>query len=97
MDTGDSLAYDSYLGGMNPGSSYSGQPNIKPVEKNDQVPGVGTRVRHAKSGESGTVVGHVRHGYSAERLPVVKWNGVPGGPGDAPPSQGYSLDSLTNP
>lgn len=98
MDTGDSLAYDSYLGGMNPGSSYSGQPNIKPTDRADMaLPKVGASVRHAKSGESGTVVGHVRHGYSAERLPVVKWNGQPGGPGDAPPSQGYSLDSLTNP
>jgi len=96
MDTADSLAYDSYLGGINPGPRYSGQPNVKPGDDSrDTPPPAGTRVRHAKSGESGTVTGEHVHGHSGERMPTVRWDGQPatGFTSD----QGYSLDSLTNP
>lgn len=95
------MAYDSYLGGMSPGGHYSGQPNVKPAEGSQGVPGlteapaVGDTVRHAKSSQVGTVTGYVSHGQNANALPTVRWKGEPstGFTSD----QGYSLDSLTNP
>ncbi len=100
MDTAESGAYDSYLGGMNPGPHYSGQPNVKPGDGSQGVPGlseapaVGAAVKHAKSSEVGTVTGYAKHGLG-EALPTVRWQGQPstGFTSD----QGYSLDSLTNP
>lgn len=95
MDTAESGAYDSYLGGMNPGPRYSGQPSVKPGDGSAAVPQVGAAVRHAKSGETGSVTGHHVHGHSGEIMPTVRWAGQPttGFTSD----QGYSLDSLTNP
>lgn len=95
MDTAESGAYDSYLGGINPGPRYSGQASVTPPDGSQAVPAVGTRVRHAKSGESGTVTGEHVHGHSGERMPMVRWDGQPstGFTSD----QGYSLDSLTTP
>lgn len=95
MDTADSLAYDSYLGGMNPGPAYSGNPNTRPADDSQGVPAVGERVVHRISGETGTVTGVHVHGHSGERMPTVRWDGQPsiGFTSD----QGYSLDSLTNP
>lgn len=96
MDTADSQAYS-----MNIGASVSGQPNVKPGDGSQGVPGlssmpaVGSTVKHAKSGELGTVTGTVAHGHSSEALPTVRWAGqaASGFTSD----QGYSLDSLTNP
>lgn len=95
MDTADSRAYDSYLGSMNPGPRYSGQPNVKPADGSQGVPPPGAAVRHAKSGELGRVTGVHVHGHTGERMPTVRWAGQPstGFTSD----QGYSLDSLTNP
>jgi hypothetical protein len=95
------MAYDSYMGGMNSGPRYSGQPNVKPGDGSQGVPGltdtpaVGATVKHAKSSEVGTVTGYVSHGQTANALPTVRWKGQPstGFTSD----QGYSLDSLTNP
>lgn len=95
MDTADSLAYDSYLGGTNPGPAYSGNPNTKPPDGSQGVPAVGETVKHRLSGETGTVTGLHVHGHTGERMPMVRWAGQPstGFTSD----QGYSLDSLTNP
>lgn len=101
MDTADSRAYDSYMGGMNQGGWYEGMPHTHPADGSQGVPGlsdppsVGQTVRHAKSSETGTVTGFVSHGGSSEALPTVRWAGQPstGFTSD----QGYSLDSLTNP
>lgn len=95
MDTAESSVYDSYLGGMNPGPRYSGQPNVKPTGDDGTPPPAGARVRHARSGESGVVTGEHVHGHTGERMPTVRWDGQPatGFTSD----QGYSLDSLTNP
>lgn len=95
MDTVDSRTYDSYLGGMNPGPRYSGQSNVKPPDGSVGVPPPGAEVRHAKSGETGTVTGVHVHGHTGERMPTVRWAGQPatGFTSD----QGYSLDSLTVP
>lgn len=95
MDTADSRAQDVYMGTMNAGPWYSGQPNMKPADNSTAVPGQGARVQHAKSGETGTVTGVHVHGHSGERMPTVRWDGQPstGFTSD----QGYSLDSLTVP
>lgn len=96
MDVDDSLLYDTYVGGTtNAGPHYEGQPNTRPPDRTDISPGVGQRVRHAKSGESGTVTGVHLHGHTGERYPTVRWDGQPskGFTSD----QGYSLDSLTSP
>jgi hypothetical protein len=95
VDTAESQAYDSYQGGMNPGPAYSGNANVKPADQSQGVPAMGARVRHRRSGESGTVTGFHVHGHSGEVLPQVRWAGQPstGFTSD----QGYSLDSLTNP
>jgi len=95
VDTVDSRAYDSYLGGMNPGPRYSGQPNVKPADGSQGLPPPGATVRHAKSGETGTVTGVHVHGHTGERMPTVRWAGQPALGFTA--DQGYSLDSLTNP
>lgn len=100
MDTADSKAYDSYLGGMNPGPRYTGQPNVKPADGSQGVPGtavpsVGDTVKHAKSGQLGEVTGYADHGPHAERYPTVRWEGQPSTGFTA--DQGYSLDSLTTP
>jgi hypothetical protein len=94
MDIADSRAYDSYLGGMSPGTHYSNNPNTKPVDRQD-VPGVGETVKHRLSGETGQVTGLHVHGHTGERMPMVRWAGQPatGFTSD----QGYSLDSLTTP
>lgn len=93
MDTADSRVYDSYLGGMSPGTHYSGQPNVKPVDTSG--PAVGASVCHRLSGEKGTVTGEHLHPHTGERMPTVRWAGQPstGFTSD----QGYSLDSLTVP
>jgi len=96
MDTAESSAYDSYLGGMNPGPRYDGQPNVKPGDDSRGTPPpAGTRVRHVRSGETGEVTGVHVHGHTGERMPTVRWDGqaASGFTSD----QGYSLDSLTNP
>lgn len=100
MDTAESGAFDSYMGGMNPGPRYSGQPNVKPADGSQGVPGtsipaVGAAVKHAKSGQLGEVTGYADHGPSAERYPTVRWQGQAAAGFTA--DQGYSLDSLTTP
>ena len=95
MDTAESRAFDSYLGSMDPGTHYSGIPNVKPADGSQGVPGEGATVRHPKSGELGTVTGLHIHAHTGERMPTVRWAGQPstGFTSD----QGYSLDSLTTP
>lgn len=97
----ETRAYDSYMGGMNPGGWYEGMPNVHPADGSQGVPGltsqpkVGQTVKHAKSSEIGTVTGAVATGHGVEAMPTVRWAGQPstGFTSD----QGYSLDSLTNP
>jgi len=96
MDTADSRALDVYEGGtVNSGPHYGNQPNVKPADDSTGVPAEGSRVRHLRSGETGTVTGVHVHGHSGERMPTVRWDSQPatGFTSD----QGYSLDSLTNP
>lgn len=110
MDTAESRRLDAYEGGStNPGPHYTGQPNVRPADGTQGTPpphgptrptrptkiSVGTRVTHAKSGQSGQVVDMHVHGHTGERYPVVRWDdqqttGLVAG-------QGYSLDSLTTP
>lgn len=93
MDVDESRVFDSYMGGsVNPGPHYAGQPQ---TSANQPPPGVGDRVRHAKSGEPGTVTGYHAHGHTGERFAQVRWDGQPAKGFTA--DQGYSLDSLTTP
>ena len=98
MDTADSRALDVYEGGStNPGPWYTNQPGMHPADQSQgaPTPGPGQRVRHAKSGEQGTVTGVHVHGHTGERYPTVRWDGQPSK--GFTQDQGYSLDSLTTP
>lgn len=99
MDTDESAvlsqAMGSYVGGTtNPGGYYQrgtgGHESAHPLPP-------GTPVVHARSGQAGVVSGSVGHGGAQERLPTVRWDGMPASGGTNTFDQGYSLDSLTTP
>lgn len=110
MDTAESREQSSYAGSLdpngslypgsiNPGGYYSHMPNVHPGNdraSDEALPAVGSTVKHVKSGETGVVTGHAPIAHTGERLPTVRWNGVPGGAGSVF-DQGYSLDALTTP
>lgn len=99
MDTDQSRQYDQAVGSydpqgtMNPGTY--GRPRGDRAQ--DHPLPVGTAVVHARSGQAGVVSGSTNHGPAAERLPTVRWDGMPASGDTNTFDQGYSLDSLTTP